>query len=241
MFYKTSDNAVILGSGPSIKNINYFNIPKDYDVFRCNQFYLEDKYYFGRCVDLYFVTGPMLKHQLKTIDFLTENKEYTIRNIIVTEFLEDRKFKDNYGNEMTRLIDICRQDSLTNIIINNIFQKRVVSSTGVNMCLVAKNLGYKNIYIGGIDFYEKGFLDYGIDCLGKKNLSEINPAFKEFKEVFNIGIHNPKYDIEILKLIQKDVNLIFLNNNETIKENFSNSNLYLEKNKDSLKDILIGD
>ncbi|EOW2579722.1 alpha-2,3-sialyltransferase, partial [Campylobacter upsaliensis] len=36
--------AIIAGNAPSLKNIYYALLPQDYDVFRCNQFYLEDKY-----------------------------------------------------------------------------------------------------------------------------------------------------------------------------------------------------
>lgn len=36
--------AIIAGNAPSLKNIDYTLLPQDYDVFRCNQFYLEDKY-----------------------------------------------------------------------------------------------------------------------------------------------------------------------------------------------------
>ncbi|EAJ8474776.1 alpha-2,3 sialyltransferase, partial [Campylobacter upsaliensis] len=40
--------AIIAGNAPSLKNIDYTLLPQDYDVFRCNQFYLEDKYYLGK-------------------------------------------------------------------------------------------------------------------------------------------------------------------------------------------------
>ena len=36
---------VIAGNGPSLAQIDYSLLPQDYDVFRCNQFYFEDKYF----------------------------------------------------------------------------------------------------------------------------------------------------------------------------------------------------
>lgn len=33
---------VVAGNGPSVKEIDYSLLPNDYDVFRCNHFYLED-------------------------------------------------------------------------------------------------------------------------------------------------------------------------------------------------------
>ncbi|EJB0361689.1 alpha-2,3 sialyltransferase, partial [Campylobacter jejuni] len=39
---------IIAGNGPSLKKIDYSRLPNDFDVFRCNQFYFEDKYYLGK-------------------------------------------------------------------------------------------------------------------------------------------------------------------------------------------------
>ncbi|WP_353616917.1 alpha-2,3-sialyltransferase [Candidatus Ornithobacterium hominis] len=33
---------------PSLTEINYNLLSEDYDVFRCNQFYFEEKYYSGK-------------------------------------------------------------------------------------------------------------------------------------------------------------------------------------------------
>ena len=41
---------IIAGNGPSLKEIDYKRLPKEYDVFRCNQFFFEDKYYLGKDV-----------------------------------------------------------------------------------------------------------------------------------------------------------------------------------------------
>lgn len=41
-------NVIIAGNGPSLKEIDYSRLPNDFDVFRCNQFYFEDKYYLGK-------------------------------------------------------------------------------------------------------------------------------------------------------------------------------------------------
>lgn len=47
--------AIIAGNAPSLKNIDYTLLPQDYDVFRCNQFYLEDKYYLGKKLKAVFL------------------------------------------------------------------------------------------------------------------------------------------------------------------------------------------
>lgn len=48
---------IIAGNGPSLKEIDYSRLPNDFDVFRCNQFYFEDKYYLGKkCKAVFYNT-----------------------------------------------------------------------------------------------------------------------------------------------------------------------------------------
>ncbi|EAJ3978590.1 alpha-2,3 sialyltransferase, partial [Campylobacter jejuni] len=46
--------AIIAGNGPSLLSIDYSRLPKNYDLFRTNQFYFEDKYYLGKKVNFAF-------------------------------------------------------------------------------------------------------------------------------------------------------------------------------------------
>ncbi len=48
-------NALVCGNGPSLKNIDYKRLPKQFDVFRCNQFYFEDRYFVGKDVKYVFL------------------------------------------------------------------------------------------------------------------------------------------------------------------------------------------
>ena len=63
--------AIIAGNGPSLARIDYTRLPRDFDVYRCNQFYFEEKYYLGKRVqgvlfhpDLFFAQY----HTLKTLE-----------------------------------------------------------------------------------------------------------------------------------------------------------------------------
>ncbi|EAI2324729.1 alpha-2,3-sialyltransferase, partial [Campylobacter coli] len=47
-------NVLIAGNGPSLKEIDYRRLPDKYDVFRCNQFYFEEKYYLGKNIKSVF-------------------------------------------------------------------------------------------------------------------------------------------------------------------------------------------
>ena len=44
---------LIVGSGPSVKNVDYRRLPEDFDIMRVNHFYKEDYFYFGRKVTSY--------------------------------------------------------------------------------------------------------------------------------------------------------------------------------------------
>ena len=49
-----SKSVIIAGNGTSLKSIDYSLLPKDYDIFRCNQFYFEDHYFLGKKIKRYF-------------------------------------------------------------------------------------------------------------------------------------------------------------------------------------------
>lgn len=48
MHCRTKKHAVVAGNAPSLAKINYSRLPLEFDAFRCNQFYFEDKYYLGK-------------------------------------------------------------------------------------------------------------------------------------------------------------------------------------------------
>lgn len=52
MIDKAQKSVLVLGNGPSLRNLNYAALPIDVDIFRVNQFYFEDFYFAGKEVDL---------------------------------------------------------------------------------------------------------------------------------------------------------------------------------------------
>ena len=61
--------AIIAGNGPSLARIDYTRLPQEFDVYRCNRFYFEEKYYLGKRVqgvlfhpDLFFAQYLSLIH-----------------------------------------------------------------------------------------------------------------------------------------------------------------------------------
>ncbi|MBT0881304.1 alpha-2,3-sialyltransferase, partial [Campylobacter sp. 2018MI27] len=80
-FNRTSDNLIVAGNGPSLKNIDLNSMPKEYDVFRCNQFYCEDKYYLGKNIKLVMFNPMVIYSQLKTLNTLISKQEYHVEYV----------------------------------------------------------------------------------------------------------------------------------------------------------------
>lgn len=143
-----------------------------------------------------------------------------------------------YDDNPYNLYNMLKNENIFEQLIKIRDDKHIIPNMGMLMCLTAKSLGYKNIYLCGIDFYENGYLDYGIKCIGLKNLSYINNVFKTFKYL-NISNHSLDFDKYILKYIyESGINIILLSGSETTKELMSN-NIKLKKEENCLKDVIL--
>ncbi|EAH6211334.1 alpha-2,3 sialyltransferase, partial [Campylobacter jejuni] len=93
-------NALVCGNGPSLKNIDYKRLPKQFDVFRCNQFYFEDRYFVGKDVKYVFFNPFVFFEQYYTSKKLIQNEEYNIENIVCStinlEYIDGFQFVDNF-------------------------------------------------------------------------------------------------------------------------------------------------
>ena len=86
--------AIVAGNGPSLKAIDYSRLPLNFEVFRCNQFYFEDKYYLGKRVKGYTATTYTAFSQVWTMLNLLMRDEYEIDKI----FLHDKPVLINNAN-----------------------------------------------------------------------------------------------------------------------------------------------
>ncbi|MBZ7954670.1 alpha-2,3 sialyltransferase [Campylobacter sp. W0018] len=242
MEYVGGGNAVICGNGPSLKEIDYKRLPKEYDVFRCNQFYFEDKYYLGKNIKYTFFNPSVFFEQYYTAKKLIENQEYFIKNIICSTFnlplIEDKNFIKLFpsyfcdavlGHELLYNI----KDFLTFIKYNEIYESRRITS-GIYMCAIAIALGYKNIYLTGIDFYENKNNPYVFETK-KNNLLCLLPEFKSQNSIFKN--HSKEFDLQALSFLREKYNINFysLNENNTLTKYINlapkNDNHFLLENK----------
>ncbi|MGC6406569.1 alpha-2,3-sialyltransferase, partial [Bisgaard Taxon 45] len=59
--------AVVAGNGQSLAEIDYSLLPEKYDVFRCNQFYFEERYFLGKKIKAVFFTPKVFLEQYYTL------------------------------------------------------------------------------------------------------------------------------------------------------------------------------
>ncbi|EOW3520759.1 alpha-2,3-sialyltransferase [Campylobacter coli] len=250
------NNAVVVaGNGASLKEIDYSRLPKEFDVFRCNQFYFEDKYYLGRKVKAAFSFPGVFFEQYYTLNTLMQNKEYYCENIVCKLFpLQHeinqkslRNFKkifplffpyaldgnEHYFNKLKEL------NSFINF--NFLYDEGLQITTGMYAIACAVACGYKEIYITGIDFYSTQ--DYAFDIKDKIGLYTLNPSFK----IQYLKSHNKETDLEILSFLKQTYNANFFSISPKSpitkyiplapKQNYSFD--IEEKSSESIKDFLI--
>jgi alpha-2,3 sialyltransferase len=147
---KLNKSIIIAGNGPSLKQIDYKRMPLNYEIFRMNNFFFEDKYYLGKDVDFYYTDFGFLHRQYFNIYNLNERKEYNIKNI--------------YATGGTKLYSYPTVIDIQNIVYKNQqfanlityydkYYKQFISG-GILAIFTAVVLGYTDIYLIGMDLYK---------------------------------------------------------------------------------------
>ncbi|KAL1056554.1 CMP-Neu5Ac--lipooligosaccharide alpha 2-3 sialyltransferase [Haemophilus influenzae] len=185
--------------------MDYSLLPKDYDVFRCNQFYFEDHYFLGKKIKKVFFNYSVIFEQYYTFLQLIKNNEYEYADIILSSFL-------NLGHsELKKIQSLLPQIDLghnylkklrafdTHLQYHELYEDKRITS-GVYMCAVATAMGYKDLYLTGIDFYQEKGNPYAFHHQ-KENIIKLLPSFSQSKSQSNI--HSMEYDLSALHFLQK--------------------------------------
>ncbi len=192
----------------------------------------------------------MFFEQYYTSKKLIQNEEYNIENIVCStinlEYIDGFQFVDNFelyfsdaflGHEIIKKL----KDFFAYIKYNEIYNRQRITS-GVYMCATAVALGYKSIYISGIDFYQDTNNLYAFDN-NKKNLLNKCTGFKNQK--FKFINHSMACDLQALDYLMKryDVNIYSLNSDEYFKlaPDIGSDFVLSKKPKKYINDILIPD
>ncbi|WP_146744533.1 alpha-2,3-sialyltransferase, partial [Helicobacter sp. 10-6591] len=191
----------------------YTRMPEDYDVFRCNQFYFEDKYFLGKKVKAFFAVPHVFYYQYYTYKKLLQSKQYDIENIVISSwrFLEGRILSRGDKNFLyafpkviqghrfleDRALGFQAMEELLEKLNFEYFYNNRVATSGVYMCIFGVFAGYKEIYITGIDFYANGG-KYIHNITDKQNFLSAYPDFDGVPSKW----HSQDYDQEILTLLK---------------------------------------
>ncbi|HHF2837085.1 TPA: alpha-2,3-sialyltransferase, partial [Haemophilus influenzae] len=199
---------IIAGNGTSLKSIDYSLLPKDYDVFRCNQFYFEDHYFLGKKIKKVFFNCSVIFEQYYTFMQLIKNNEYEYADIILSSFLN---LGDSELKKIQRLEKLLPQIDLghsylkklrafdAHLQYHELYENKRITS-GVYMCAVATAMGYKDLYLTGIDFYQEKGNPYAFHHQ-KENIIKLLPSFSKNKS--QSDIHSMEYDLNALYFLQK--------------------------------------
>ena len=240
-------SAVIAGNGPSLARIDYARLPQEFDVYRCNQFYFEEKYYLGKRVQGVLFHPDIFYEQYYTLKNLEARGEY--------------EFEEIYCNRMFGGVEVIKGFSCFNVMhpgvletyklverypkIHELLRYRDLyfnecPTSGVMLLLIAAIRGYKEMHLIGIDFYEGG--DYAFE-FRKSNIMELMPSFKKRAATH---YHSKELDLKIIALIQEyfDLKLYSLSLDENSmglqrSPIVGNAFILEDKPQDSIEDIMI--
>ena len=202
--------AIIAGNAPSLKAIDYTRMPSWGDVFRCNQFYFEDKYYLGKKIKAVFYNPSVFLEQFYTLRYLIDNGEYSgIERIVLSNYglkqLED-DFMMNFSSYFPSAT--IGYDVLKNLVefdafikYNELYLGRRITS-GIYMCAFAVALGYEEIYLCGIDFYQNGGGAYAFD-------SQTTNLLKLGFDGKKAAVHTKEFDLKALEMLDKTYKVKF--------------------------------
>ena len=216
-----SDSCIIAGNGPSAP---FSNIPKDLIkkaiIMRCNWFFLEERPLFGKVVDYYFqsVYNQGLINNLKSADI---QLKYDIKRYCMPFLLNEKEV----GPDLNPVADHWAILA-TNSTLARFMMGRPLPTQGMQMIAFAAIMGFKKIYIAGIDMYSSKEKRYHYDL----PLEVVNAVKEKDIKAGYEDKHSQETDLKFLETIQNlyDFTLIGLSDKmSTLKPFFAN----IESNK----------
>lgn len=242
---------IIAGNGPSLAMIDYRRIPPNIEIFRVNNFYFEDKYYLGKQVDYYLVGIMLLPQQFYNAQYLIKNKEYDIKNIYINNHNEDFFESQNISNFFPTVQSlnplIAKIPKIVEFFGYNEYYFNKLPTAGTLAIATAIALGYKTIYLTGIDFYSK---EQHYVFENGKNFLKIRES-QNFKiQGLDLNTHSIDIEKEFIQMVQTKLNIQMYSLSDhtamnsliplapEIYENNTPNNTLLDKPKNYLHDWL---
>lgn len=204
-----------------------------FEVFRCNQFYFEDKYYLGKQIKGYSAALPFIstysvlnllargEYELEKfflydnhLGFIDKNNQQ-IQNTKQT--IDVLSHYLHFFNHNQSFIDRAYNGSFSHNIAeflewNNlagIYYRHHITS-GVLSCALAVAMGHREIYIAGIDFYDSAMGAHYFTGMGTPNMRGFTDLFSEddcdeqgLNYKADMEYHKKAADIEGLYFLQE--------------------------------------
>ncbi|WP_416344848.1 glycosyltransferase [Isoptericola peretonis] len=154
---------LIVGNGPSSAMPPYRRIPADAVVFRMNWFFLESNYHFGDRVDAWFSAVPHEQLEKRLQDEIRSGR-YDVHRVLSPMRHAAHRDGDRYGLEP--LVDVQELDSWAvparNARLARHFMSRPgLPTTGMQALAFGLGVGFREVYLAGIDLYESKDARYG--------------------------------------------------------------------------------
>ncbi|CAM3634599.1 glycosyltransferase [Isoptericola cucumis] len=154
---------LIVGNGPSSAMPPYHRIPADVVVFRMNWFFLESNYHFGDRVDGWFSAVPHERLEKLLQDEIRSGR-YDVRRILSPMRHAAHRDGDRYGLEP--LTDVDELDSWSvpardPRLARHFMSRPGLPTTGMQALAFGLGVGFREVYLAGIDLYESKDARYG--------------------------------------------------------------------------------
>jgi glycosyltransferase involved in cell wall biosynthesis len=208
---------IIVCNGPSASRYSLADFPKGALVFRMNHFYKEEIKRYGVVVDGFFAAVDH-KFLYDNIADIAENGTYSIRRYFNPLSLDHRAFADRrlrYKQCMNEFIDhwaiFSRCPRAAQLL-----KLRPLPTQGIQALATALELGFRHIYVVGMDLYANASVRYSwtysdseIEQLGTRHAK---PGYEE-------GAHTLDADLRFLDVLldeYREAHVTFLSDNPQV-------------------------
>jgi len=155
---------VVVGNGPSSAMPRYDALPADAVVFRVNWFFLESHYHVGRHVDAWFSAVPHARLETMLADEVRSGR-YTLDRLVTPVRVASHRDTDKGGNPFLGLglteLDSWSVTARHPRLARHFMSRPGLPTTGLQALAFGLGVGFREIYLAGIDLYESSTARYG--------------------------------------------------------------------------------
>lgn len=188
---------IIAGNGPSLTGIDRRRIPENPVILRINNFFFEERYFLGRRADIVYVAGPgsVLDAYIKTLLYVVETGQYDT-GVYLGRANRISSITDKYF-PLVDANSCFTRNSIIHEFMSGIDNRPNTDPTSGMLALLSViSLGFRDIYLTGIDFYTG------------ENMYSFRPGENHSRIVgissdsrgYNESFHNMDIDMEVLSL-----------------------------------------